>query len=138
MRPSPRPYLKRFWSSRGFRFALILSVIMMLSILFIWPHGRAAVSHWPASLTAKSAATNSASVAEASSGGELQKDEMKPNTTTAVNFTPGDLVIYRVGDGTGNEVNTGNPVFLDEYKPDGTLVQSIAMPTTASGAQKQL
>ena len=53
-------------------------------------------------------------------------------------FTPGNLVIYRVGSGTGSLVNTGNPVFLDEYTPMGTLVQTVALPTTASGAQKQL
>src|SRR6516165_1575326 len=49
-------------------------------------------------------------------------------------FTPGNLVIYRVGTGTGSLINTGNPVFLDEYTPGGVLVQSIALPTT--GAQK--
>src|SRR4051812_12186609 len=53
-------------------------------------------------------------------------------------FIPGDLVIYRVGTGTGSLVNTGNAVFVDEYTPTGTLVQSVAMPTTASGANKQL
>jgi hypothetical protein len=53
-------------------------------------------------------------------------------------FTAGDLVIYRVGDGTGSLANTGNAVFLDEYTTSGTLVQSIAMPTTASGNQHQL
>ena len=44
-------------------------------------------------------------------------------------FTPGNLVIYRVGTGTGSLVNTGNPVFLDEYTPAGTLVRSVPMPT---------
>jgi hypothetical protein len=56
----------------------------------------------------------------------------------AAPFTAGNIVTYRVGDGVGTLVNTGNPVFLDEYTPAGTLVQSIALPTTASGAQKQL
>ncbi|APV50804.1 hypothetical protein BWI17_14575 [Betaproteobacteria bacterium GR16-43] len=53
----------------------------------------------------------------------------------AAPFTQGNLVIYRVGSGTGSLVNTGNPVFLDEYTPAGALVQSIPMPTTASGGQ---
>jgi hypothetical protein len=53
-------------------------------------------------------------------------------------FTPGNLVVYRVGSGSGSEINTGNPVFLDEFTSGGSLVQSIALPTTASGAQKQL
>src|SRR5215475_9867169 len=53
-------------------------------------------------------------------------------------FTPGNLVIYRVGTGTGSLVNTGNPVFLDEYTPAGALVQSIALPTTASAPNRRL
>lgn len=44
-------------------------------------------------------------------------------------ITPGDLVVYRVGTGTGNLANTGNAVFLDEYTVDGALVQSIPAPT---------
>lgn len=56
----------------------------------------------------------------------------------ATAFTPGNIVVYRVGDGSTSEVNTGNPVFLDEFTSDGTLVQSVALPTSASGAQKPL
>src|SRR5438105_3137270 len=51
---------------------------------------------------------------------------------------PGDVVVYRVGDGAAALANTGNAVFVDEYTPAGALMQSIAMPTTASGVQKQL
>jgi hypothetical protein len=54
-------------------------------------------------------------------------------------FTPGNLVVYRVGSGGGSSlVNTGNPVFLDEYTPAGALVQSIALPTTASAPNRRL
>ena len=53
-------------------------------------------------------------------------------------FTPGNLVIYRVGDGTSPLAGTGNPVFLDEYTTAGTLVQSIPMPTTVVGANRRL
>ncbi len=53
-------------------------------------------------------------------------------------FAAGNVVIYRVGTGSGSLVNTGNPVFLDEYTPSGTLVQSVALPTAASGANKPL
>ena len=56
----------------------------------------------------------------------------------AAPFAPGNIVVYRVGDGTGSLLNTGNPVFLDEYSPTGTLVQSVAMPTTVSGLNKRL
>jgi hypothetical protein len=52
-------------------------------------------------------------------------------------FTPGNLVIYRVGDGVSSLANTGNPIFIDEYTPTGSLVQSIAAPTTVSGSNKQ-
>jgi hypothetical protein len=53
----------------------------------------------------------------------------------AAPFAPGDLVVYRVGDGSTALVNTGNPVFIDEYSPAGSLVQSLPMPTAANGAQ---
>src|SRR5438132_4900869 len=49
-------------------------------------------------------------------------------------FTPGNIVIYRVGDGVAALGSTGTAVFLDEYTPAGAFVQSVAMPTTgASG-----
>ena len=41
-----------------------------------------------------------------------------------------DLVVYRVGDGSGALANTGNPVFVDEYTNAGSLVRSTAMPTS--------
>jgi hypothetical protein len=53
-------------------------------------------------------------------------------------LTPGNVAIYRVGTGSGSLINTGNAVFIDEYTPAGVLVQSIAMPTTASGSNKPL
>lgn len=56
---------------------------------------------------------------------------------TAQNFTAGNLVIYRVGDGSVGLTNTGSPVFLDEYTPAGTFVRSVALPTTQSGTQRQ-
>ncbi len=56
---------------------------------------------------------------------------------TAQNFVAGNVVVYRVGDGTTGLINTGNPVFLDEYTPTGTLVRSVPLPTTASGPQRQ-
>ena len=56
----------------------------------------------------------------------------------AAPFGDGNVVVYRVGSGSGSLVNTGNAVFLDEYTPTGSLVQSIALPTTANGSSKQL
>lgn len=60
------------------------------------------------------------------------------NSGTQQPFTPGNLIVYRVGDGNSILVNTGNPVFLDEYTTSGTLVQSVPMPTAANGLNKGL
>jgi hypothetical protein len=49
------------------------------------------------------------------------------------NFTPGNLVVLRVGSGSATPSSAATAVFLDEYTPGGTLVQSIALPTTANG-----
>lgn len=51
----------------------------------------------------------------------------------AAPLTVGNLAIYRVGDGTTTLSNTGSPVFVDEFTPTGVLVQSIPLPTVASG-----
>jgi hypothetical protein len=48
----------------------------------------------------------------------------------AAAFTPGNVVIYRVGNGAAALDESGAAVFLDEYTPTGTLVQSIALPAT--------
>jgi len=53
-------------------------------------------------------------------------------------FTPGNLVIYRVGDGAGILTGVATAVFLDEYTTAGALVQSIPMPTVVSGANRRL
>ena len=53
-------------------------------------------------------------------------------------FAPGDLVVERLGDGSAALSGNACAIFLDEYKPDGTLVQSVAMPTSTSGSQLAL
>jgi hypothetical protein len=55
--------------------------------------------------------------------------------TTAA-FTAGNLVVYRVGDGSATLSNAATAVFLDEYTTAGTLVQSIPLPVAVSGANK--
>jgi hypothetical protein len=45
-------------------------------------------------------------------------------------FTAGNIVVYRVGDGSATLTTTMEKVYLDEYTPSGTLVQSILMPVT--------
>jgi hypothetical protein len=56
-----------------------------------------------------------------------------------VPFTPGNIVVSRIGNGAAN-INTAltQTVYLDEYTPAGTLVQTIAMPTAASGSNNIL
>ena len=53
----------------------------------------------------------------------------------AAPFTGGNLVIYRIGDGVTPLSSTGSVVFLDEYTTNGTLVQSVALPTTQTGRE---
>jgi predicted extracellular nuclease/subtilisin-like proprotein convertase family protein len=63
---------------------------------------------------------------------------LHPSTTHAASFTPGNVVVYRVGDGAAALSSAAQPVFLDEYTPSGTLVQSIALPTAVNGSHKRL
>ena len=53
-------------------------------------------------------------------------------------FLPTSLVVYRVGDGIAPLRGVSTKVFLDEYSPTGTLIQSIQMPTAASGTNLAL
>jgi predicted extracellular nuclease len=56
----------------------------------------------------------------------------------AAGFTPGDIVVVRLGDGGTGLSGAAAPVFLDEYTPDGALVQTIPLPTSVAGANKRL
>ena len=51
-------------------------------------------------------------------------------------FTFGNVLVVRVGDGLAALTNASTAVFLDEYSPTGTLVQSIPLPTAATGANQ--
>ena len=53
-------------------------------------------------------------------------------------FTPGNIVVYRVGNGAAALSGSSAAGFLDEYTPTGTLVQSIALPTADAGANQTL
>lgn len=53
-------------------------------------------------------------------------------------FTYGDLVVVRIGDGTAALTNASTAVFVEEYTPAGTLVQSIPLPIAASGSNRAL
>jgi hypothetical protein len=56
------------------------------------------------------------------------------SVTPAVAFTPGDLVVYRVGNGVNTLSSNGNVVFLDEYTTNGTFVQSVPLPGSQTGS----
>ena len=53
-------------------------------------------------------------------------------------FTPGNLVVVRIGNGSAALSSAATPVFLDEYTPAGGLVQSVALPTSVSGNNHSL
>jgi hypothetical protein len=56
----------------------------------------------------------------------------------AARFTGGNVVVYQVGDGTSTLTNAAAPVFLDEFGPTGTKVQSVALPTAAAEGNARL
>ncbi|HEY2217467.1 MAG TPA: hypothetical protein VGH21_08220, partial [Solirubrobacteraceae bacterium] len=56
---------------------------------------------------------------------------------SAAALTPGDVVIYRVGNGAVLG-SAAVPVFFDEYDSTGKLVESIALPTTTSSPNHRL
>jgi hypothetical protein len=60
------------------------------------------------------------------------------STSYAGSFTAGNIVVVRVGDGTAALSSAATAIYLDEYNSTGTLVQSIAIPTVASGTNHAL
>jgi hypothetical protein len=52
-------------------------------------------------------------------------------------FTPGNIVVLRVGDGSIALSSASALVFLDEYTTAGSLVQTIQMPVILSGVNKR-
>ncbi|XSG75028.1 CHRD domain-containing protein [Herpetosiphon llansteffanensis] len=53
-------------------------------------------------------------------------------------FTPGNVVVVRVGTGASSLSTVATAVFLDEFTPNGILVQTIPMPTTVIGNNRRL
>jgi hypothetical protein len=60
------------------------------------------------------------------------------NHACAAAFTLGDLVVVRAGDGSAALNGNATAAFLDEYTTAGVLVQSIPLPTLASGGNQPL
>jgi hypothetical protein len=92
----------------------------------------------PAAATATATSVPASTATPVGTGTAAATLTPAPTASGGGRFMPGDVVVYRVGDGDVPLVNTGSPVFLDEFAPDGTLVQSVALPTTAAGASHQL
>jgi hypothetical protein len=55
------------------------------------------------------------------------------SANAASSLLPDSILVYRVGTGTGSLANTGNPAFLDEFRRNGSLIQSIELGIVASG-----
>ena len=55
-------------------------------------------------------------------------------TSAQAQFTAGNLVVLRDGDGTAPLSNAGTVLFLDQYTTSGTFVNSLAIPSTGSSA----
>ena len=54
-------------------------------------------------------------------------------------LTTGNLVVYRVGDGSGTLTSAAAPVFVEERNPTtGAVVQTIPMPTAVNGSNRRL
>lgn len=53
-------------------------------------------------------------------------------------LTPGNLAIVRLGDGAAALSSAAAATFIDEYTPSGTFVQTIVVPSAASGANRAL
>ncbi len=70
--------------------------------------------------------------------------ECLEDRVTPAGFTPGDLALLRVGgtaaNGAGGSAltNSSTAIFIDEYTPTGTYVQTLALPTAASGGNNPL
>jgi len=45
-----------------------------------------------------------------------------PQLAAAAAFTPGNLVVYQVGDGSAVLSSAGTAIFVNEYTPAGSLV----------------
>ncbi len=55
-------------------------------------------------------------------------------STPASAFTPANLVVERLGNGTETLSSSGNTIFLDEFTTGGAAVQSIEIPDSGSSA----
>ena len=55
-------------------------------------------------------------------------------TSAQAQFTAGNLVVLQEGNGSAALTSAGTPIFLDQYNTSGTLVNSLAIPSTGASA----
>ena len=77
-------------------------------------------------------------VASAAPAAHADTDTGADATNATPAFAAGDVVVYRVGDGSTSLSGSGAPIFLDEYSPTGALLSSVPLPTAAEGADKPI
>ena len=99
--------------------------------------GRPHVGRTGLALTVSLALTGGAAIAVGTVGSSAAwADGSTASSTTG--FTAGDVVVYRVGDGSTALSGAGAPIYLDEYSPTGTLLNTVAMPATAAGTDNPI
>lgn len=49
-------------------------------------------------------------------------------------FSPGNLAILRVGNGTETLVSSGNSLFIDQYTTNGSFLSTVSVPDSGTGA----
>lgn len=80
-------------------------------------------------------------VSNASTGSTTQNVTVSGTVSTAPStFTAGNIVLYRIGDGSAALSSSAQPTFIDEYPiaANATLAQTIAIPTGINGANRIL
>lgn len=53
---------------------------------------------------------------------------------THAQFTLGNLVVMKIGDGVSTLTSTGNPIIFNEYNTSGVLTYSVPVPSTGTNA----
>lgn len=73
-------------------------------------------------------------------GSRAARHVVRADRPLTAGFTAGDVVVYRVGDGSTGLGSAAAPVFLDDYGTSGgaTPVSSVALPVATSGSSKSL
>jgi hypothetical protein len=57
-------------------------------------------------------------------------------SSAVAQFTPGNILVLRIGDGTAALSNASTAQFLDEYTTAGVLVQTVSLPVAVSGSNR--